>query len=341
MLKSKSLFPHDRPVYREVIPQALNIAWKNPVFWLFGIFAAVLNTSGSVDVFWKFFNSIQTQGSDMFIGNAALRFWLTAQATGGGTSWLPYLQGILALAFFFVVIIAFIVASCIGQGAIINSIGNWKVDKRGGFKKSLWVGARAIFPILVLNILVIVSIWVARFFVSLPLAMALGPNHPAYMAVYVVSFIVFCLLALVLSIMQVYALNAMILQGATLVQAFPRAWQLFKRHWLVTLETAVLQAVIVGLIGMATTVIGLVLSFPTVILYLLALSTANLLLFQISIGIFFAVLLIFLLVALGFTVTFQYALWTLMFRKFGEGGVVPKLHRIFRTAFNRTHVPQS
>jgi len=341
MLKSKSIFPHDRPVYREVIPQALGIAWKNPLLWLFGIFAAILNTSGSVDVCWKFFNSIQTQGTDMFVGDATMRLWLTAQATTAGSTWLPYLQGILALVFFFVVIIAFIVSSCVSQGALVSAIGNWKIGKRDGFKNTLMIGAHALFPILVLNIMIIVSIWIARFFVSLPLAMALGRQHPAYMAVYIVSFIVFFLLAMVLSIMQVYALNAMILQGATLAQAFSRAWLVFKQHWLVTLETAILQAIVVTLIGMAATIFGAILCLPSVILYLLALANANVLLFQISLGIFAAVLIIFLLVVLGFTVTFQFAIWTLMFRRFGEGGVVPKLHRLFRSAFNRTKVPQS
>jgi len=95
MLKRKSIIPHDRPVYREVIPQALKISWRNPLLWIFGIFAAVLNTGGSLDVIWKFWDSVRTQGSDLFIGDLAVNIWQTAFM--GGFSALPFMQALLAL----------------------------------------------------------------------------------------------------------------------------------------------------------------------------------------------------------------------------------------------------
>lgn len=339
MLKRKSIIPHDRPVYREVIPQALKISWRNPLLWIFGIFAAVLNTGGSLDVIWKFWDSVQTQGSDLFIGDLAVNIWQTASM--GGFSALPFLQALLALIVLTVILLAVGAFSCVSQGVIIYSIGSSKDSKLEHLKKGLTVAARALVPVAVLNTLILASVWLVRFFISLPLAIALGKESTLFTAVYLVSFIVFFVAAMILSIMQIYALNAMFLQGATLAQAFRRAWLVLKEHWLVTIETALIQAALMMVLAIAAFIAILILSFPSGILYVLAFVLNSLPLFYISFGIFIGLIIVSLTVLTGFLVTFQYAIWTLMFRKFGEGGVVPKIHRLIRALTKKTSVPQS
>jgi hypothetical protein len=340
MLKSKSIIPHDRPVYREVIPQALKTAWRNPLLWIFGIFAAVLNTGGSLDAVWKFFNTIQSQGNEMFIGDAAVKIWNVG--TYGGFHALPFFQALLALLALCITLLAVAAFACVSQGVLIQSIGGtWKNGAKGKLKAAMLISGRALFPIAILNLLIIVSIWLARFLASLPLAIALGKTSVLLTSIYIVSFIVFFVLAVGLSIMQIYALNAMILQGASLAEAFKRAWLVLKEHWLVTIETALLQALVIIVLTILVLIAGIVLCFPPAMLYILAIFRNNFTLFQISSGLFVGLTLLLLVFFTGFTVTFQYALWTLMFRKFGEGGVVPKLHRIFRLVTHQSHVPQS
>jgi hypothetical protein len=41
----------------------------------------------------------------------------------------------------------------------------------------------------------------------------------------------------------------------------------------------------------------------------------------------------------GFVIQLHYTSWTLMYRKLGEGGVLPKLHRLARSFIHRTSVP--
>lgn len=339
MLKSKSILPHDRPVYREVIPKALKIAWKHPHYWILGIFAAVLNSGSALDACWKFYNAIQNQGSELFVGNVAVQIWQVG--TGGGFRALPFFQALLALFALSVILLAVAAFSCISQAALVHRIGSWKDGVGARLKAALHVGGKALIPIAVLNLIILAAIWLTRFFVSLPLAMFLGRGNVLFGAVYLVSFIVFFALALFLSIIQIYALNAMILQGATLAQAFSRAWLVFKQHWLVTVETVLLQGVVVLLSTIVALFIFLILCLPPAILYILAVFRQNLALFQLSYGVFIGLTFLFLAIFTGFTVTFQYALWTLMFRKFGEGGVVAKIHRIFRFVTHRTKVPQS
>lgn len=340
MLKSKSIIPHDRPVYREVIPQALKMAWRNPILWIFGIFAAVLSTGGSLDAVWKFFNAIQNQGSELFIGNTVVQIWNVG--TYGGFHFLPFFQALLALFALSIILLAVAGFACVSQGVLIQSIGGtWKNGAGGKLKAAMMASGRAIFPIAILNLLIIVSIWLTRFLVSLPLSIALGRDNALFLAIYVVSFIIFFVLAVGLGIMQIYALNAMVLQGASLAEAFRRAWLVLKEHWLVSLETALLQALVIIGLTILSLIALLILCFPPAILYILAIFRNNFALFQISTGMFVGIALLFLVFFTGFTVTFQYALWTLMFRKFGEGGVVAKLHRVLRFVTNKTSVPQS
>ncbi len=343
MLKSKSLIPHDRPVYRQVIPQALAFAWKHPLFWLFGIFAAAFNTSGALDVFWKFLTAIQTQGNDIFVGHAAMRIWQAAQiGNTPGIHWLPLARGLVGVLLFVVLFLAVAGMSFIAQGALVYSIGSWNSGGRKAFfKKALTIGAQALVPIAVLNIILVVFIWIARFGVSLPLAMSLGSDNILFQILYVICFVLFTLLALMFSIMQVYALNAMIHQGASLAQAMVISWKVIKQHWLMTLETAILQTLVIGLLALVATIVMTLLTLPPILLFTFSVMSSNVMLMEVSVGILVAVLFILLLVFGGFTVTFQYATWTMIFRKFGEGGVRPKLHRLFRNFLGLTKVPQA
>lgn len=339
MLKRKSIIPHNRSVYREVIPQALKISWRNPRLWIFGLFAAVLNTGGSLDTIWKFWDSIRTQGSALSIGDLTVNIWNTASI--GGFSALPFLQALLALVVLSVILLAVGAFSCVSQGVIIYSIGNLKDGKLNHLKKGLTVAARALIPVAILNVLILVSVWLVRFLISLPLAIALDQESYLFMAVYLVSFIVFFVVAMILSIMQIYALNAIFLQGATLAQAFKRAWLVLKDHWLETLETALIQAALMMVLAIAAFIAILILSFPSGVLYVLAIMQNSLPLFYISFGIFVGLIIVSLTVLTGFLVTFQYALWTLMFRKFGEGGIIPKIHRLIRSFAKKINVLRS
>ena len=342
MLKKKSIIPHDKPVYREVIPQALTFAWQHPAYWLLGIFAAVLQSGGSIDIFWKFWNSIQNQSDALFSGDVAMRLWQNVNIAGAhGLHWLPYAQALVILLTFFVIFVAIILFSCICQGGLVYAIGTWHADKKHFLRQALTVGSQALVPILVLNVIILAFIWIARFGVSFPLAIAIGNKNALYLAVYIVSFVVFLVLTLSLAVMQIYALNAMILQGATLAQAFARAWSLIKEHWLVTIETAIIQAVISFMLALAAVIGIIILSFPSVILFVFAMFTQNIFVFQLALAIFVIVSIIFGIFVTGYVVSFQYSVWTIMFRKFGEGGVIPKIYRFTRMLFGKYNVPQS
>ena len=336
MLKKKTFIPNDKPVFREVIPHALRFAWTHPTHWVLGIFAAILFSGGALDIFWKFWSSIQSQGNLIFLGSSMDRLWYAAQVSSTTIPWFGYVKGILAIVFFLVIAFAVLAFSCTSQGALVHAIGTYKEKKKKSLKTALTIGSRAIFPIAVLNLMLIIFIWIARFGVSFPLAIALGKDSPMFSAVYIVSFIVFATLTLGLGELQIYALNSLILHKSTLAQALERGWKLMREHWLVTIETIIVQSFVILIMTLVVALAGIILTFPATILFVFAFLNGNMLMFQFSLGIFFAVTLLLGLFAAGFTVAFQYATWTMMFHKFGEGVAMPKLHRLFKNLFSKS-----
>ncbi|MDF1497080.1 MAG: hypothetical protein P1P90_03385 [Patescibacteria group bacterium] len=330
MLKKKTFIPNDKPVFREVIPHALRFAWTHPTHWVLGIFAAILFSGGALDIFWKFYSAIQSQGNVIFLGRSVDRLWYAAQISSTTIPWFGYIKGLLAIIFLAVIIIAVLAFSCTSQGALVNAIGTYKENKKKSLRTALTIGSRAIFPIAVLNLMLIIFIWIARFAVSFPLAIALGNNNPLFSAVYIVSFIIFAALTLGLGVLQIYALNAIILQKATLAKALERGWKLIREHWLVTIETIVVQSFVIIILTLVVILAGIILTFPATILFVFAFLNGNMLMFQLSLGIFFAVTILLAIFTTGFTVAFQYATWTMMFHKFGEGVAIPKLHRLLK-----------
>ncbi|MBU2566808.1 hypothetical protein KKG46_04595 [Patescibacteria group bacterium] len=336
MLKKKSFVPNDKPVYREVIPQAFKFAWKHPQYWLFGFIASFLFTGGSADIFFKFWNSLQAHSGSYFGYSFQILLTTAKQSLTNGVTWLMFFQALVALLIFLVIFIAIVAFSAICQGALVHVIGAWKLDKKHFVRQALSVGSKAIVPVIALNLIMIFFVWISRFAVSWPFALALSKENLIYYIIYIIAFVIFFTVTLFLGVIQLYSLNAIILQGATLRSALDIAWKLVKKHWLITIETAVLQAFLVAIIGFVVAIIFMILAIPAYLLYILSFINSSVSLFETSVGIFFALIIITVTITTGFLANFQYAIWALMFKKFGEGGAVPKIHRIIKSILKKS-----
>ncbi len=332
MLKKKKIIPNDKPIFREVIPQALKFTWAHPSHWILGVFAAVLFSGSALDIFLKFWNTIQYQGNEIFIGNVINNLWQVAILSSATVPWIGYIKGILAIIFFLVILTAIFGFSCVSQGALVHSIGSDKNKKKVSIKSALTLGSKAIVPIAILNLILIIFIWVARFGASFPLALVLDNDNIVYIVIYIISFIIFSILTFGLSILQIYSLNAIILHNASLVEALTKGWKIMREHWLVTVETIIVQSLIIITLALIATSVALMLTFPAIILFVISYININISMFYASLILFFIITLAFTLFTTGFIVTFQYATWTIMFHKFKEGAI-PKIYRLFRSFF--------
>jgi len=325
------------PVYREVVKQAALAAWHERRLWPIAFIASFLFTAGAYDILWKAFDTVSSQGVSLtergqIVTSIGAGFVSAAQHAGSLVNVVFGIQFLLIVTILIVAIAAF---ACVSQGALIYTLGVRHRGESTSLTDALRVGGKAFWPIAALNAITLSTLWVLRFLSAVPLAMNLASGGNSHWVLYFFSFIIFCGLQLIITIVQTFAMNAMILQGASAAQALIRGYDLFKRHWVVAVETAILQTLIA--IGAFITFCGLI--FIAIIPIVMAIITSaqidSAALYYLSIGIGFG--LIFLACCTGIAVLtqFQYATWTYLYRRLGEGGVIPKLHRIYRAVTGR------
>ena len=330
----------NEPIYRPILRDALTFAWKEKRFWIVGLLAGILMTGSVFDVIWRSINSLASQAS---VVGVALPFWQKAVGTWSHLS-IVYLiigslQTLIVTGFFLLIIFAVFSISVIAQSTLIHAIGMSRRGKKLVFGDSMRVGARALWPVLVLNIISLATLLACRSLIAIALAFTLQVSSVLTFSLYLLAFILFTLLSVSTFIVQIFATNAMILQGATLAQAITRGIDILKRHWITAAEVAaILFLISFGLFALAITG-GLILSIPFIIFLFISSMIGSGALFVFVTILFLAIYIAFLLAAVGFSVILQYATWTSMFRAFGEGGILPKLHRIARAFIHQSDIP--
>jgi hypothetical protein len=328
------------PLYRPVLREAFRVAWRGARLWPLALVAGILLSGSVADVVWRMSNALAPQAS---LSSAVTLFWARALQGWSGFQLTDILIGGVRVfqisALFLIIGFAIAGLSVICQGALVFAIGTGRATKRLRVRDAITVGARAFWPVFVLNLFGSVILIATRSLLGMIIALAHSTGSAGVYLLYLASFTVFVLLAILVTIIQIFALNAMILQGATIVQAIERAAKMVQAHWVAVTETALILFVLSLGAWVAALLANALLAIPVFTLLMTAsllgsqtLTFASLLLLLIGI-------LLVLLTVLGAFITLQYATWTLLFRRMGEGGVVPKIHRWFRHLTHGYHVP--
>ncbi len=322
---------HHEPIYRPVLREAFTLAWKEKRLWIVSVLAGITLTGSVYDVIWRGMNALAPKAS---ILGAISPFWMKATETWPGLTVSELVIGslnvLLITAFLLLITFAIFASSIIAQSTVVYALGARRRGRIPTFRDALTVGARALWPVLALNIMALCVLWATRALIAIALAfIAEQPTALTYL-LYLVSFIVIIAIGALAIVIQVFALNAIILQGATLAQAIVRGFEVVRRHWVTVVETAAILFVISVGAYVLTITASLLLALPYALLLLISVVVKSGFLFAAISVIFIALFVMILLLVFGFTVQLHYATWTLMYRRLGEGGVLPKLHRIAR-----------
>jgi hypothetical protein len=327
------------PLYRPVLREAFQVSWKEKRLWVLALLAGILLSGSVYDGLWRIMNAVSPQAS---LTTVVGFFWSQAATSWGGTRLSDVLIGSLHVfqlsAFFLVIGFAIASLSIICQGALTFALGSGRTGK-AKIKESLTIGARSFWPVLVLNVLALAILLAVRALLAMCVVMAASAGTFATAILYIVVFIVFALLVTATVIIQIFALNAMILQGSTLSQAIQRGATLLQRHWVIAFETAVLLFLISCAAWALAILMEGLLSVPMLVLFFISASISSAALFSASLFLMIALFFAILLVIGGWLVTLQYATWTRLYRRLGEGGAVPKIHRWVRELTRGYHVP--
>jgi hypothetical protein len=330
----------DEPLYRPVLREAFATAWREKRFWWVALLAGMIMTGSLYDVLWKGLNSLAPQGS---VSATFAGLWGNAVTAWGGLSITDTVIGaidvFLLSSFSIIMAVAVFGIASIAQGALVYGLGHMRRARPPRVKDSLTVGARAVWPIMVLNIFALSVLWAMRALIAIALSFTVSDTTAASYLLYLAAFVAFIALAGATVIVQIFALNAMILQGATLAQAIERGVMVFRRHWVISVETAAILFVISVGAWILTVALNMLMSVPLFMIAMIAVFLNSGLLFwatlYIGILLFFAIML----AIAGFVIELHYATWVILWKRLGEGGVLPKVHRWFRSLLGIAHVP--
>lgn len=308
------------PLYREVLRNALIIGWRERRLWGFAILAGLLHTGGIIDAIVRALKIISEQTPSVFSSN-----WLVQMPTTlFGMTTLTIKVAVAAL-----VLMTVFVASVISQSALAIGVAPRRaLHQRSTLLQLLFDAGRFFWPVATLNIISLGLLWCSKFLLLLPLAFSL--RAPTFLSVfiYTIAYALFLSASIFFVALHFFALQAIVIDKKTLMDAIVRGYEHFKRAWLIVIETAL----ILLLIGTAIFALTILVFSVAIIPFFLLLAVAAVLEYQtvVGIGIILGVLLFFALAFLAgsYAITMQYAAWGDLYLRVDEGNARAKIHRL-------------
>ncbi|MFH1142510.1 MAG: hypothetical protein ABIH67_05280 [Candidatus Uhrbacteria bacterium] len=317
-----------KPVYRPILKRALKIVWERKILWVLGIFASILNTGAVFTVGFRALQPVQTEGGFLTIlltniipGFASLHLYISQFII------ISPLRAVVTLLVILIITIAFMILSVYSQGGLIKGVLSHKALKTNQLfelpKNCPW----RIFSI---NLTAKVCVALLLALSAVPLALLATNVFMNLLASFVV-LLFFVIVILIISLIALLAIASTVQDKTNLIESIEQAFLIFKKHPLVTFETALLL-LLIHFIGVALAlVVILALWLPYTVVFFLATLTGITFLTTIVSIIITIIGLIIILGLTGFMVAYQFAVWAIVFEKLKGRGLIPKLHRFKKT----------
>jgi len=321
-------------LYRTILSQAFKNVWRNKYLWFFGLFAALVGSSGEIQILFYRYDSLS---EGLFPGlRRIIETGFFSKETIANIGQLARVEPfslfmIFSLFIVFVALAIFIIwLSISSQAALVNNAAKMKTDKKHNFKEGLEVGMKNFWPVLGLNIFLKLIIFVMFIILSLPIISSIATgNFTATSLIFIISFLIYVPLAIILSFIVKYAVAYVVIKGSRMFESIKLGWQLFLKNWLVSIEMAFILFFISFLAGISLLMLLLIFSVPFLFIIILFIKFS--LYFYTWIIIILAVIFYLLLILLTGAIlsAFQVFSWTGLFIELiGKGGV-SKLTRVF------------
>src|SRR3989338_566955 len=316
-------------LYRPMLKSALSITWRYKYLWFFGLFAALLGNGGAFNYGIKNFSKVESQAVWLTNLQESLKSWKFGL---GKIDWQAVfinfdLWGAVLLLLVIVMGLFLLWLSVASQGALVYGI---KAAKTQLFNEALCQGSKKFWPLLLVNIVLAVSIFVLMAILNLPfviLYLSTGGSVLWQTMIVILSFIVWVPVTIIFYLIAQYAVIYIVNYDQHIAQALKDAWLLFFKNWIVSLETGFLLLLINIITSILLVAAVIVLALLFIILGLLAsaLASSGFLWFVIILGILTFIALLFLYGA-AWNV-FQISVWIQLFERINRGVVYSKVLR--------------
>lgn len=330
-----------RPLYRIILRDALISAWHERRFWFIAFFAGILQTGGVYDAILMAVRDIMQNVPNLrsytLMGVLESLNIQAMFSTGpAALASLGIIQGILLGA---LLVTAVLIGSILCQGALMYGLQRDEHGERAPLQECFAVSGKHIWSLIGLNAITLGGIWLARFFVTLPLS-ALYEFGSSWIGVLsgFILMVGFIFLTILLTALHIFSLNGIVLHEQSLYQALQDNLARFRRSWAVVIETAAALFCIGGVLLVVACGIILVAGFPLMITSLVGILFEFPTLLWISLAIGYVLFFGVLLLTGVYAITFQYAVWQHVYTRANHGNILAKVGRWLSKISHRGHL---
>jgi hypothetical protein len=318
-------------VYRRILKKAWQITWQNKFLWLFGFLAALIGNVSIYETLIKGFLKISEVGQvpQHDVWAAILISLNEIQNYSAANPFVLFLFSTLLLGCFILIGLAIWLAIN-SRGALIDCVFKINKKEKINLKEGWTSGKKFFWQILGFNILSRCLIVALLFLITIPALLILGESGgPLWqnLLLYFVSFVFFTALALIVSLMAIYASSFVVIKNYKFFDAIRESWNLFIKNWLTSLEMALILFLVSLGAGIAFIFFSVLISVPFA-LFLISFYYLDLqLAFFVTFLLVLLVWLCLLILVGSALVTFQFSSWTLLFVELTKKKILSKLFR--------------
>ena len=311
------------PTYRQAISNSWKLVWHHKYLWFFGMFATLLGQMGLMELFGKMsFTSI----GDMVGGES---WWLllfrglsNVSLSVAGWTWLAWL-----VVFSVGVMIILLFVSVSSQGVLIHASAEWaKKEKVPEISKSWHKGTSHFWSLLLINLFkkLVIGILASSFGIFI-IKSFMAPTSSGDLFLFLLLFIVVAIVGMIVSFLAIYTAGYVVVENYPLTWAFPAAWKMFVKHWLVSVEAGLIILCLNILLSIVAVFGLLIVGIPTYLTWFITtFGGGNTFWFLLSS--MMPLLFVILIVWLGSVFTaFTTSIWTYLFMKMHKGGLVSRV----------------
>ncbi len=307
--------------YRHILADAWKTVRANKALWLLGFFVSFLGNGGVYEILVQGTGRL---GLDEDFGGF-FGLWQALDAGGIGEALASAgAQGIVIFLLTALTIIGIAAAAVwvvvSAQGGLIAGARDAERGRKTAFGSLFAAGNEVAWPLFVLNLLARLAT-LAFFYLMLSLTVLYLADANFWSSFsYLAGFVLLIPLTLIIGFVTIYAACYVTLQRLPVIAAIESAVALFRKYWLISIETALALFAVNLLaalgIGAATVVAGIVL-LPLLV-------GASLIEGGVGVAVILALAglaaVLFLALIGGLLASFQYAVWVHLFTKLHQRG---------------------
>ncbi len=308
--------------YKKIFVDSYLITLKNKWFWILGILAAIVTTHPVINSIRNLQYFIQDQNK--ISGFIEFRIFLLSLSQVFTNCRVVmahdpkyFILTSLQLIFFLFIIALLLWLSIVSLGALIYACDQAIQKKKVRIKPSLKKGFVCFWPILGIEIASLIISWYGFHLLAIPLTMTSIHSFAAFVA-NVVFFVLFSILLILTLCVNLLATFSVVLDQSNFIQAIKQAILLFKKNWLIYLETFLGLTVIKSIATFLGMIFLLFFELP-VLLFQIILKWAGVVAFlKIAYILSFVIFLFILTLLAGIVISFEFTFWTHIYRQTKE-----------------------